>query len=299
MKTMQRSLQLITFLLIVSCSSKQANEIPDELVYGMIVGSDPEMQLARYDKVVDYLSQKLGIKVKYIKGTDYAAIIEAMKTGKVHIATTGSFSYLIASAKADAEPLVCTRYRDGRRNFSGSILFTHPESGLNSMEDVVNRASDLSVAFSDPASTSGYLYPLSYLRSLELEPEDAFKEVLFAGSHTAGIFSTISGKVDVAATYSIALERLERKNRISSDQYKILWRSEEIPPSPVYVRKDLPEPIKTQIRDAFVNMHQEAPDILELIKIMYNKDLVYIPTTDTLYNDLRELVGQELGNLLE
>lgn len=289
---------MIICLLFAGCSSKQTNQMPDELVYGMIVGSDPEMQLLRYDKVVEYLSKKTGIKVKYIKGTDYAAVIEAMKTGKVHIATTGPFSYLIASAKANAEPLVCTQYRDGSPNFSGSILFTYPGSGLNSMEDVKSRASELSLAFADPASTSGYLYPLSYFRSLGMEPEDSFKEVLFAGGHTAGVFSTISGKVDLAATYSTALERLERKNRISSDQYKILWRSDKIPPGPVYVQKDLPEELKIKLRNAFTSMHDEAPEIMEIIKEMYNKDLIYVPATDTLYHDLRVMVDSELDNLL-
>ncbi|MEM7108483.1 MAG: phosphate/phosphite/phosphonate ABC transporter substrate-binding protein [Bacteroidota bacterium] len=294
----QKLCYLVILWLTVSCSSKQTNEIPDELVYGMIVGSDPEMQLLRYDKVVAYLSKKTGIKMRYVKGTDYAAVIEAMKTGKVHIANTGPFSYLLASAKANAEPLVCTQYRDGSPNFSGSILFTSPKSGLNDMEDVKKRASELSIAFADPASTSGYLYPLAHLRSLGLEPEDSFKEVLFAGSHTAGVFSTISGKVDLAATYSIALERLERKNRISSDQYKVLWRSDKIPPGPVYVRKDLPEELKIKLREAFVNIQVEAPEILEIIKEMYNKDLVYVPAADTLYHDLRVMVDSELDNLL-
>lgn len=289
---------IIISIFIAGCGSKQVNEMPDKLVYGMIVGSDPEMQLIRYEKVVDYLSKKTGIEVEYIKGTDYAAVIEAMKTGKVHIATTGPFSYLLAEAKANAEPLVCTRYRDGRDNFSGSILFTHPESGLNSMEDVKKRASELSLAFADPASTSGYLYPLAYLRNQGMEPEDSFKEVLFAGGHTAGVFSTISGKVDLAATYSTALERLERKNRITPDQYKVLWRSDKIPPGPVYVRKDLPKTLKTQLKDAFINMHEEAPEILEIIKEMYNKDLVYIEANDSLYDDLRAMVNSELDDLL-
>lgn len=298
MKKLVYAILPICILLFNSCSSKQANGMPDKLVYGFIVGSDPEARLNRMNKVVDYISKKVGMEVTYVKGTDYAAVIEAMKTNKVHIASTGAFSYLIASAKANAEPLVCTKYRDGRPNVSGSILFTHPESGLNSMDDVIKKAPDLSMAFADPASTSGYLYPLAYLRSLGLEPEDAFKEVLFAGGHTAGVFSTISGKVDLAATYSTSLDRLERKGRISSEQYKILWRSDKIPPGPVYVRKDLPESLKEKLKDAYVNMHVEAPEILKIIKEMYNKDLVYIPTTDTMYTDLRKLVNQELGDLL-
>ena len=280
------------------CGSKLKDSPPQELVFGIIPGADAEAQLNRMNKVVTYLSQKLDMKVRYVKGTDYAAVIEAMKTGKVHIASTGPFSYLIASSQANAEPLVATQYRNGGINYSGSLIFTFPGSGLNSMEDVINRASELTMAFADPASTSGYLYPLAYLRSLGLEPEEDFKEVFFAGGHAPGIYSTISGKVELACTYSIALDRMVARGRITPDQYKILWRSDKIPPTPIFVRKDLPNHIKQGIREAFLNMPAEAPEILALIKEMYGKDLVYTAVSDTLYAELRDLVNQELENLL-
>ncbi|MEM6843728.1 MAG: phosphate/phosphite/phosphonate ABC transporter substrate-binding protein [Bacteroidota bacterium] len=192
------------------------------MVFGVVASSDPDAQLNRMNKVVAYLSEELNMPVKYVKGTNYAAVIEAMKTEKVDITSTGSFSYLIASAKARAEPLVATRYRNGGMNNYGSIIFTRAESNIQSMDDVKARSGELSIAFSDPASTSGYLYPMSYLRSIGLEPGEKFKERLFAGGHTAGIFSALAGKVDLACTTSSSLEKLARAGRIEPNSYRVL-----------------------------------------------------------------------------
>jgi len=289
----------ILWLCLSGCEpSEETDERPKELVYGFVMGADPEAQLNRYEKITAYLSEEVGMNIKFVKGTDYAAVIEAMKTGKVHIAATGPFSYLIASAKANAEPLVATRYTQGGINYYGSCLITSANSGLQRMEEVQARASELSIAFADPASTSGYLYPLSHLRSLGLEPEENFKEVLFAGGHTAGIFAAISGKVDLMGTSITGLERLTRAGRIQEDQFRVLWQSEEIPPTPVYVRKDLPEDLKQKLRDAYVHMHERAPELMEMVRQRSDKDIVYVAVGDTLYADLRSKVNLELEGLL-
>lgn len=299
-KAMTKKLCLLAVILsTVGCSSKQANEMTDELVYGVVVSSDPESQLNRMNLLVDYISRELDMPVKYIKGTDYAAVIEAMKSGKVHIAQTGPFSYLIASAKANAEPLVASAYeKDSALNYYGSTIFTSADSDIKSMEDVKERVGELSLAFSDPASTSGYLFPLSYLRSIGIEPEEDFKEVLFAGGHAAGVFSTISGKVDIACTGATSLDRLAEKGRIPHGSYRKLWISRQIPPGPIYVRNDLPESIKQKLIDAYTHLPERAPEVLEVIRTMHRKEIIYVPVTDSVYTNLRNLVNQELSGLL-
>lgn len=291
--------KIVALLVIAFCVFSCKKGEKDGLVLGIVMSVDNDSKIERYDKVCEYLSKEIGQKVTYVKGSDYATVIEAMKTGKVDFALTGPFSYLIANAKAGAESLVATAYPDGRINNYTSIIFTSADSGIESMEQVKANPKKYSIAFSDPASTSGYLYPLSYLRSIGIEPNDDMKQALFAGGHTAGIFSCLSKKVDIACTTSNSLERLADKGRIQKEKYRVLWQSSSIPPSNVYVSKNMPQETKDKLRDAYVNMKDKNPELMQMIREQYNKNIHYVPVDDSIYNEMRQMVNKELGSLLK
>lgn len=295
----QLVLFLISISVLLSCGGKTEKGEVSRLMYGIVMSVDDHSRIDRMDQTVDYLSKELGVKVDYFKGSDYAAVIEAMKTGKIDFASTGPFSYLIANSKAGAESLVATAYTDGRLNYYGSVIFTSAASDIYSLDQVKADPSKYSIAFSDPASTSGYLYPLSHLKSLGIDPNEDMKETLFAGGHTAGILSCISQKVDLACTTWSSLGRLAEKGRIEKDSYRVLWTSEEIPPSNIYVRKDLPQKYKDGIKEAFVNMKDNDPELMDIIKKQAQKDIIYVEVKDSVYADMRQLVNKELGGLLK
>lgn len=295
-------LLLIVFT-IVSCKkedSTTSEESIKELVYGRVVSVDNEASIERTEKTMAYLAKELGIEVKIIKGSDYASVIEAMKTGKVDFASTGAFSYAIAATKAGAEPLVTTAYtKTGKLNYSGSVIFTSSKSGITSIDQVIANPQNFTMSFADPASTSGYLYPLVYLRSKGIEPAEDMKQTLFAGGHTAGIFSCLSQKVDLGCTHATALERLELRKRIDSGSYRILWETNTIPPGNIYVRSSLPKKYKDRLRKAFVGLKDKDTVLMNLIKETYRKDIIYVPANDSIYNEMRQIINKELGSLLK
>lgn len=299
--------KIVVLLIVVfcafSCKKDKENESEDsikELVYGRVLSVDNEASIERIEKTVAYLSKELGVKVRIVKGSDYASVIEAMKTGKVDFAITGAFSYTIAASKAGAESLVTTAYaKTGAINYAGSMIFTSSKSGITSIEQVIANPEKYTIAFADPASTSGYLYPLTYLRSRGVEPTEDMKQTLFAGGHTAGIFSCLSQKVDLACTGNTSLERLELRNRIEPGSYKVLWRTDSIPPSNVYVRSSLPKKYKDRLRKAFIELKDKDTVLMNLIKKTYRKDVMYVPAGDSLYTDMRKLINKELGSLLK
>ena len=104
---------LLVLLIAFSCKKggkTTSEDAIEELVYGRVVSVDNEASIERTEKTAAYLEKELGVPVRIIEGSDYATVIEAMKTGKVDFANTGAFSYCIAAAKAGAESLVTTAY---------------------------------------------------------------------------------------------------------------------------------------------------------------------------------------------
>lgn len=89
---------------------------------------------------------------------------------------------------------------------------------------------ELTIAFVDPASSSGHLVPRGYLESIGLNPEKSFRQVVFAQNHPNTIMTAVSAKADVAAISRSALDRFVARGRISSDERAILWDSDDAHP---------------------------------------------------------------------
>jgi phosphonate transport system substrate-binding protein len=287
---------LMAIFLALSCKpSKNDIANPKKLVIAAIPGDDLSSTLHHIDHFAGFLSKKLDMKVSFYKATDYAAVIEAMKTGKVHIAYFGPFSYVLASEKAGAEVVVTLGTANGGYHSYTSLLCTHPSSGLETIEDVKNQAGLLTFCFTDPASTSGHLVPRAYLKTMGIEAESSFKQVSFSTSHAASLMMIKSQKVELAASNNVSYRRLMGMGKAKADDIKILWESEPIAPDPWAVQKDLSPELKEKIRDAFIALSTEGRDIwLEYLNYEYKGDpiidsLVFLPANDSIYDNIREI----------
>ncbi len=294
---------ILLTLLAFSCSSNKTKDIPEKIVFGFLTADDPQGTMAYHKILTDYLKKELGIKkIDLFTATDYATLIEAMKAKKLDVALTGELSYLIAHQKAGAEAIVTYSLPD-KPIPTGSVIITYPGSGLNSMEDVKAQAKNLTLLFSDPASTSGHLYPRDYLNKIGLDPESSFRQVTFSNGHTATVLSIKAHRVDLACTYLLGLARLERKGIITKSDYKILWTSGNYPSPPFYVRGDLPVAFKTRLQKSLIDFRLKDPLAWKAFSskaLIYFTDsirnkIIMVTCADSSYNPIREVVKNVKG----
>jgi phosphonate transport system substrate-binding protein len=243
--------------------------------------------------LTDYLQRALDMQVSLVRTSSYSTIIEAMRADKIDISGMGPFTYVIASEKTRVEPLVAMGDEINGPNFYRSYLITHRNSGILSMDDVVERAGELVLQFVDPASTSGHLIPRSYLMELGLEPEEHFARTIFGMNHTATILTVKSEKVDIAGCASSAMERLLRSGTVAEEDFVILWQSPPIPTSPLVIRANLPTGFKSEVRQAYLNMKTADPAAWKVVTSQYtDSTLIYMATHDSVYAPLRRLAYQ-------
>ena len=297
MKKITRLLFLM-MVLFSSCHDKaelDANGIPEKLVIAHFnTGDAPAMKQA-LEPMRLYLQKKLGIPVEYIFTSDYVSVIEALRAKKVHIAYLSPFSYVLASQRHDITPFACAG-ENGKPTMYHSIIFTSANSSLNSMADVKARSKTLSLAFVDPASTSGHLIPRAYLTTIGLNPDNnVFKQTVFEGSHIASILSVVSGKMDIGcSTTEYGLELAVRKGLIKKDQVKILWQSEPIVSSPIVARNDLNKDFVKKIQSLYLNLSKDAPDVfVAYMKLLHDhpEKYTYMTVQDSMYNGIRKIAG--------
>ncbi len=174
MKTLIRLLlTALVVMTIGSCKNKadlDANGIPGKLLIGSYGGDNPAQYRESLDPFAAYLSKKLGMEVEFFYTTDYPALIEAMRSKKIHMAHLTPYAYILATQKPGLEPLVTLGIK-GKPTVYSSIIFTNKKTGLKTMADVRARAKSLTLCFADPASTSGHLVPRGYLDSIVLDPD--------------------------------------------------------------------------------------------------------------------------------
>lgn len=267
------------------------------LEFGIISTESQDNQKPKWEPFIDAMEVALGRSVNASYATDYAGVIEAMGAGKVQIAWYGGKSYVTAAENADAEAFAQTIAADGSDGYY-AYLITNKENPILADIDVekgdgdqyvLKNASKLTFAFNDPESTSGYLVPSYYIfAQAGVNPNEAFEELVFAGSHEATAQAVANNQVDVATNNSESLNALKESDTAALDKIQVIWTSPVIPSDPLAYRKDLPDCLKTQIKDFFYNYKDAAI----LGPLDWSK---FVPADDSKWNTIRELnIGKEI-----
>jgi len=288
---------LLALVLAAGCRSKtalDANGVPYTLVVAVFEGDNPGETSKVLDQVKPYLEKKLGMPVEFQKSTDYTTVIEALLSGKAHMAYMSPFSYILATQKQKLVPLVAPGF-NGKPATYRSILFANPHTGLQTMDDVKAKSHSLTLCFADPASTSGHLIPMAYLTSVGLDPKTAWKQTMFAGTHYASVLAVKSGKVDVGCSYQLGYDKMIREGILHEGDVKILWTSDPIVESPICIRPEVNADFIEKVRQAYMNMKRDNPVLFHDYMAMYfakrADSMDYLPVYDTMYDGLRKIAG--------
>ena len=291
-------------LAAAGCRSKtalDANGVPYKLIVAVYEGDNPGETSTVLAKVKKYLEAKLNIPVEYLQSTDYTTVIEAMLSGKAHMAYLSPFSYVLATEKQKLIPLVAPGF-NGKPFSYRSIIITNPQTGLHNMDDVKARAHSLTLCFADPASTSGHLVPRAYLTSIGLDPKTAFKQTMFAGSHSASLLSVKSGKTDLGCVFELLYDKMIREGGIKEGDVVVLWRSDPIVESPICMRPEVSAAFTEKVRQAFIDMstdplgHDAFHSYISMYFPKQADSLSYITVNDSLYDGLRK-IASGIGDL--
>jgi phosphonate transport system substrate-binding protein len=288
---------MIVFFAFCGCRDKaalDASGIPGKLIIAMYQGDNPGQVKSAMEPFRLYLQKKLGIEVEFIFTTDYSTVIEAMRSKKVHMAELVPFAYIIATQRPGFTP-IATLGLNGKPTTYHSVIITNPQTGLKTMADVKARAKNLSLCFADPASTSGHLVPRAYLNSIGLNPDVAFKQTIFAGSHAASILSVTSGKIDLGCTAKeLALDKLIRDGEIKRSDAVILWTSPPIVNDVITVRSDLNKDFIKKIQAAYLSIAKDDfAAFSPYVQLYYPtpRQMAYVMVQDSAYNGLRKIAG--------
>src|ERR671923_171064 len=109
----------------------------------------------------------------------------------------------------------------------------------------------------DPASSSGYIYPMVLLVQRGLvknrDPKTFFKDVVFSGAHDASMRALLNGHVDAIASFDLAREQY-LKDPAERERIVFVAETPEIPEAGICAREGLDPAVVAKVRTALIAM---------------------------------------------
>jgi phosphonate transport system substrate-binding protein len=222
---------------------------PTTLVFGSVGEDNATSLLQSLAPIQDVLQAKLGIHLTVVVGTSYASMIEAQVAGKAQLIEYGPFSYWIAEKEVKIQNVgvVISAPNTTGAYYSVGVVNPKLNPGITSISDFKGKKT----CYSDPASTSGYLYPSYGLLSAGINPTTGVTPV-FAGSDTTAPLDVAKGTCQVGFSNNLDLPLIFTQNHIPQSDIKIVWTSQAIPGSPVAVSDSLPASFRSALENVLV-----------------------------------------------
>ncbi|NRF70429.1 phosphate/phosphite/phosphonate ABC transporter substrate-binding protein [Aquincola sp. S2] len=229
---------------------------PDALTFGLITPREPDKVLAAWNPFLQALSRHLGRAIKPWIANRPQEVIDGLRAGRLDLAWVGNTTALEIVENGSGEVFAQMLTGDGRTGYR-SILVTHKDSGIESLDHAQQPERRLIFGDGDPKSTSGHLVPLYYAfvkRGIN-DPRTLYREVRH-GSHRANLRMAALREVDIATANDVELHFFTAEQPALGRALRVIWHSPDIPHSPLVWRLALPAPLRQRIQQAVVEFGQ-------------------------------------------
>ena len=231
---------------------------PDTLIFAYTPVEDPAVYKQAWADFLTHLEKVTGKKTLFFPVQSNAAQIEAMRSGRLHIAGFNTGSNPLAVNCAGFNPFTIMASKDGNFGYEMEII-TYPGSGIEKVEDIKGKQ----LAFTAPTSNSGFKAPSAILKAdFGLEAERDF-EPAFSGKHDNSILGVANKDYPAASIANSVLKRMISRDVIKPDQVKSIYKSQTFPTTGFGVAHNLTPELKDKIREAFFTFEWEGSSLQE------------------------------------
>jgi phosphonate transport system substrate-binding protein len=218
---------------------------PSTLVFAYTPVEDPALYASQFRPFTDYLTQCTGRRTVYFQVTSNAAQVEAMRSGRLHIAGFSTGPTAFAVNLAGAVPFAI---KGNEREFESYRLavIVRADSPFQQMSDLKGRR----VAHTSATSNSGNLAPRAFFPALGLVPDTDYR-VLYSGGHDRSVMGVNAGDYDAAPVASDVFNRMIQRGQVRAENFRTIWTSDPFPTSSFALAHDLRPELAERIRQCF------------------------------------------------
>jgi phosphonate transport system substrate-binding protein len=226
---------------------------PDTLIFTYTPVEDPAVYVSVWAEFMDHLAEATGKKVQFFPVQSNAAQLEAMRSGRLHIAGFNTGSNPLAVNCAGFRPFTIMASLDGHFGYEMEIL-TFPGSGVESVEDIKGGQ----LAFTSPTSNSGFKAPSAILKGeYDMLPDRDFEPV-FSGKHDNSIMGVANQDYTAASIANSVLARMISRGELKADDVVSIYKSQTFPTTGFGTVYNLTPELHAQIQSAFFSFEWDG-----------------------------------------
>ena len=220
---------------------------PDTLVFSYTAVEDPSVYENVFSELMDHIALKTGKKVKWYGPESYAAQVEAMRSGRLHVSGFAAGATVYGVNLGGFHPLAMMGNKDGTFRGYQLWLITHKDSDIKTVKDLKGRK----VAHVTPSSNSGNQAPRALFKSMGVVPDEDYK-VIYSGKHDNSIMGVVNKDYDAAPVASTVMQRMMERGVFEPSEVRIIWKSDQFPGTSYGCAYNLTPDLQKKIKDAFL-----------------------------------------------
>ena len=229
---------------------------PDTLIFAYTPVEDPAVYKEAWSDFLVHMDKVTGKKSVFFPVQSNAAQIEAMRSGRLHIAGFNTGSNPLAVNCAGFRPFTIMASLDGGFGYEMEII-TYPGSGIEKVEDIKGKT----MAFTSETSNSGFKAPSALLKAEYGMVAGTDFEPAFSGKHDNSILGVANKDYPAAAIANSVMARMIERDVIKADQVKSIYKSQTFPTTGFGVVHNLKPELQEKIKEAFFTFPWEGSSL--------------------------------------
>jgi phosphonate transport system substrate-binding protein len=218
---------------------------PDTLIFAYTPVEDPAVYQDIWQPFLDHLAKVTGKKVRFFSVDSYAAQVEAMRAGRLHIAGISTGPTPFAVNLAGYVPFAIMGGADGQFGYTLQV-YVHADSDLYKLEDIKGKR----VAHTSPTSNSGNMAPSALFPSFGVTPGVDYK-IEFSGSHENSALGVVAKDYDAAPVASEVVDRMAERGLFDPKDVRIIFETDPFPTTSYGHAHNLHPDLVAKIKEAF------------------------------------------------
>jgi phosphonate transport system substrate-binding protein len=255
---------------------------PATLVFAYTPVEDPAVYGKVWDGFIKHMEKVTGKKVVFFPVQSNAAEIEAMRSGRLHIAGFNTGSNPIAVNCAGFVPMAIMAGADGKFGYEMEIIVP-ADSPIKTPADIKGHK----LAFTAPTSNSGYKAPSVLLESeFHLKPKVDYEPV-FSGKHDNSVIGVANKDYDAAAIANEVMHRMFERKVVDPAKIRTIYKSDTFPTTGYGYAHNLDPKLVEKIKEGFFTFPWEGSSLKaefkgqdKFVPITYQKDWAVIRKID-------------------
>jgi len=238
-------------LLTLAACGKPASSpaASNTLTFSIVSTEATQTQMQEWGPFLKDMQAATGLTVKPFFGSNYSALIEAMRFKQSDLGWFTNQSGLEAVRRAGGEVFARTTHPHGPDGYQG-VIIVKKGSGVT-LDRLLKCDRSLEFGMGDAKSTSGTLAPMTYLFGPRgIDPTQCFKTVRSASAES-NLYSVGAGVLPAATDNTRSMDRLAvigtPQAKKVMDSLQVIWTSPTIPEDPMVWRADLDPAVKAKI----------------------------------------------------